>query len=262
MYNESELVKKETLKEMVRSRDEQAGIMLEIIRLAKKLQVCCNEISQKIKHPEFIRSDDIDDLRKAMDLHFWRKVFDDMQVEKFLTTIDKEKMMEAMEKDTPSFDISNVYNTVNSFIHSKEATALNLIKKVYENFTDMHFISSGSKVVEKRLQLGITKVVRASVFYTYGKCIPSYVSSTYSKFDHIIDLERACYLCDGKLQPDRLQSIEAIANKALNSKLDEFQNEYFHVKVYKNGNVKITFLDDEVLKTLNRWGKTGNRLTT
>jgi len=262
MIFDDSLARKETLQDKVKNRDEEAEIILQILQLAKKLKHCTYEVAEKVRHPDYIDERDIEHIRKKLDVRFWHQCLEEFQVEKFLTTTDKEKLYEKLEDEAPVFNFENVMATIHGFMNSKEATATAMIRKIYEEVTDVVFRKGNSfrATGEKRLQTGIPKSFRASIFYTYGKGLPAYISSMNSRFALIEDLERACYLVDGKLQPDRQLNIHSLVDLALRNHRSIVDGPYFQLEMFKNGNVKVTFKSLEVLKTLNHWGQKGNRL--
>ena len=259
MHFSEELTKTETLEDVCKGRDYQAQLIMQIFQLASKLKVCTNEVANKIRYPEFIKDEDIESIRQTMDYGYWRNFLEINQVEKYLTSNDKEKLFEKLSKNTPLFNFENATNMLNEFMNSKEATATNMIKKIYEEITDMVFRIGNKGKNEKRIQTGIPEKFRLSIFYShYG--FPSYVSDSNSRFTMIDDLERACYLCDGKLQPDRQFTIRSTTALALREGRMHVENDYFSMQMFLNGNVKITFTNLDVLNRLNHWGQKGNRI--
>lgn len=257
-----DIIKEETIQDKCKIRDKQAEIIMEIIELAKGLKFCTVELADKIRYPKFIGEDDIESIRKNLDFDFWLQCLNEYQVEKFLTTTDKEKLIEKMREDTPVFNFENVMSTIRGFMNSKDATATNMIKKIYEEITDSIFsVGNKHKNIEKRLQLGIPESFRLSIFYIYSSGeLPYYVGSNNSRFNVIDDFERACYLVDGKVQPDRQNSITTLTDLVLRKEERFVDSPYFTMQIFKNGNVKINMKSLDVLKRFNHWGLKGNRL--
>lgn len=258
----NQLVNPETITERVKKRDDQAEIILKILDLAKQLDHCNHEVSEKVRFSDYINEKDIDDIRQKLDQSFWVQTLDECQVEKFLTTTDKEKLFESLEKDTPTFNEKNVLDSLESFRSSKGARATDMISKIYKEVTDAVFRvgNKHQQPQEKRLQLGICKAIRMSIFYRNGRSLPSYISSNNSNFNIIDDLERACYLVDGKTQPDRSLNITALTDLALRKNEMFVDGPYFTLKIFLNGNVLLKFKSLKVLETLNKWGRENNTL--
>jgi hypothetical protein len=261
-FGTEEVAKIETLKEKVTRRNDQAKIIEQIFELAQKLHHCHYEVADALKHPEYINDRTREKVRKQLDYSFWYETFEQNQVDKLLTTVDKEKMLEKISENPPVFNYENAMDALSGFLNSKDAVATTMIKKIYKNITDSVFRIGGSYKHddEKRIQKGIPKSFRLSIFYTYGKGLPSYISGYRDKFAVITDLERACFLVDNKSQPDRNVNIEARTGTAL-SKGEQFvSGEYFDLTLFKNGNVKVDFKDLAVLAVLNKWGREENRI--
>jgi len=256
MIETKEVAKQSTLEQKVEKRDHDAKTMLEIIRLAKTLSCRTSDFAEKLRYPEYIDERDIEQLRKSLDAEYWHEFFQQNQVEKYLTSSDAEKMYAEVDENPIAFNSVNANNMLASFIGSKEATAMNMVKKIYKELTNAFFRKSGSNNIERRIQKNVPMSLRLSIFCCYSDGLPSYVSESNSKFSLISDLERACYLVDGKLQPDVQKSVTSLTTEVLRKGEQFVDAPYFKFKIFKNGNIKLDFKSQEVLDKLNKWGET------
>jgi hypothetical protein len=71
------------------------------------------------------------------------------------------------------------------------------------------------------------------------------------------DLEKVCFLLDGKNPPKQPNTINCrIKSESCNI----IGNEYFTITLYLNGNNKVNFLRDDIREKLNKYGPKGNAL--
>jgi hypothetical protein len=258
---ETEVKLVDTIKDKVERRNREIEIISQILELSKQLKTSCTyELSELIRFPTYLSDDKTKKIQSYVDAIFWRQILDEFQVEKYMTSVDKEKFSDKLHNETPCFEYDTALSMVMGLMTSKDAMATNLIKKVYENITNISFKSSTSKKFEKRIQKKVPKTFRASILYTYGKGLPSYISESTSNFSLISDLERALYLCDDKLQPDYNASIISLASDCLRDGRTYVTSPYLDLEFFKNGNVKITITNQKALDTLNHWGLRGDRL--
>jgi predicted RNA methylase len=74
--------------------------------------------------------------------------------------------------------------------------------------------------------------------------------------DAIRDVERTFYVLDGRQQPDRGDGVVGVIDRArprgLGRSAYEVEDEYFRVRVFKNGNVHLWFLRPDLLERVNQ----------
>lgn len=255
----------DTLKNLSESREK-------IVSKIDQLQTLLYEINQEYKlHSEHTISfanhiSNYDgkvekgNIIKEIDYKFWSIALDLSQVEKFISSKEKSDMKEKMHENPPEFNYTQAKNLVHSVMSSTEALATNLIKKIYSELTNTAFYAGNHYRATKQLKNKnkIEKSFRMSVFSRYG--LPSYVRHNDAQVAVLQDLERVCYLVDGKLQPDSQGNIVTKLEQALRAKELVVNGDYFTLTMFKNGNVKVDFNDLDLVKKINLWGAKSNQL--
>lgn len=89
--------------------------------------------------------------------------------------------------------------------------------------------------------------------FRFGKrLVVGYVRSSYNTGRHKLDdLVRAFCVFDGKPEPDHRQSIGARVQHSWGEPTGEAENEYIHVRWFKNGNGHVTFKRPDLVDKLN-----------
>lgn len=265
---DSSVVEYSTIDELISKRNQEAKLILEIINLRKELDKINGNASTVFRKLEYVYryEDEIESLRKVIDKGYWYDVLNKMQIEKLTTAEDKRKIFEKIEKETPAFNEKDVREYLANLVDSPQALASNMIKKVFESISQINFRAGNNWRGEKKQMNinGIEKSFRASLFGS-AKSFSDFRYTTWRYgrgSDFLLDLERVCYLVDGKIQPDYSNNIIAILDNEITQGNDVANNTYFKVKLFLNGNVKIDFLNTEILDRINLWGSDGTGLKT
>lgn len=180
----------------------------------------------------------------------WRFVVKQFNLEKYMLATHYQKMMEEVQNfKTPEFTIENVnawLNGLKSLIHENVKT---LVKSVFKEITEgtYHTGSGYNAPRKKRNNNGVDKmfILRTNDHFT----IDRYYNNKPTITD---DLEKVCYILDGKVLPK-----ETLKNRMSTGKVWEAEDDYMKVKVYQNGNTHYT-LKEEVREKLNLYGPTEN----
>lgn len=257
------------IEDTITSLDESRNLICEKIDQVEEL---IREIQQEYrKHSEhslsfkdsicdYSASIDKDKLRKTIDWKFWDIVLDISQVEKFISSKEKSDMRYKMMDEPPIFSADDARKLISGIMNSTEALATNLIKKIYSELANASFYVGNKYNAKKQLKNKnkIEKSFRMSVFSSYG--LPSYVMHNDEKVAILQDLERVCYLVDGKLQPEIQGNIVNKIEEGLRTGNLNIAGEYFNIIIFKNGNVKVDFKDKDIVDKINLWGSRGNQL--
>ncbi len=182
----------------------------------------------------------------------WYYLANLFELQKYMLCTEYEKMNKEIENfQTPIFNPTNAeawLSQLKDLIHKNIKT---MLKSVYDKIiNDYYFTGSGSgysnRKKKKRNNNGIDKTfILTTNDYDRIFGYSSYLSIT-------DDLEKACYLLDGKTIPEK-----TIMGIMRSDKLLIAENKYFKIKLCKNGNTHYTIFDDTRNK-LNLIGPDGN----
>jgi hypothetical protein len=199
------------------------------------------------------RYDDCHERRidRNIDRSCWNYLIRLYDLEKWMLCTEYKKLQKDIETySTPEFTIANAEGWVlglKALIHDNVRV---LIKQVYESITQETYLTGGNYhtgTMKKRNNNGIDKSFIITT-RDYQRIFNSW-STTPTITD---DLEKACYILDGKCLPD-----VTLMNQARSDRSSEVENAYFSVRFCQNGNTHYV-INDEIREKLNRWGPTGN----
>lgn len=190
--------------------------------------------------------------QKFIDQAIWRYLVRLYNLEKFMLCTDFQKMIDEIDHfRTPDFTIENANGWIAGLKQTIRDNVNTLVKKVYSDITNGYYYTGNGYRGEKkkRNNNGIDK---SFIIYTADwKTIFAYWSDKPTIMD---DLEKVCYILDGKALPDK-----TLRTKMKADRKDTASNEYMSVKLCQNGNTHFT-LEDNTRSLLNRYGPTGTEI--
>lgn len=186
-------------------------------------------------------------IEKSIDQRCWEYLIGLYHLEKYMLCTDYAAMQKQIENfDFPVFTIENSDSWVSSLKHSIHTSVQKLIEDVFTRITEETYWTGSSystRLKKKRNNNGIDK----NFIITTGDVNQI---RWYSNRPTITDdLEKACYIIDGKLLPD--VTLKASLHKAARI---EGENEYFKIRICNNGNTHYAWKKDEIRDRLNFYG--------
>jgi len=191
---------------------------------------------------------------KYIDRTCWQYLIRLFELEKYMLCTDYEKMQKQIDQfDFPVFTIENAEGYIASLKDIIYDNIKTMMKSVYERITDSYYYTGGSNynssTKKKRNNNGIDTTFIITT-YDYSRVFGYYRD----KPTITDDLEKLCYILDGKKLPDH-----TIIDQLRTNKKPESENEYFKLKVCKNGNTHYT-LQDDIKNKLNIYGGDPSRI--
>ena len=190
---------------------------------------------------------------KYIDKICWSYLVNLFELQKYMLCTEYEKMQKEIEDfQTPIFNPTNAEAwlfQLKDLIHKNIKT---MLKSVYDKIiNDYYFTGSGysNRKKKKRNNNGIDKTF---ILTTNDYDRAHGYSSYYNRISITDDLEKACYLLDGKTIPEK-----TIIESMRTDKLFIAENKYFKIKLCKNGNTHYTIFE-ETKNKLNMIGPDGN----
>lgn len=190
--------------------------------------------------------------RKHVDRSCWRYLVQMFEVERYtLCTQFKDIEKKIEEFNFPEFTVENAYGYIDSLRETIYSNVRTMMKTVYANLCDGAYYTGGgyNAPKKKRNNNGIDKMFIIST-RDYSRVF-GYYGDTPTITD---DLEKLCYILDGKRLPD-----QTIIRTMRAEKASEWSNEYFTLKVCKNGNAHYK-IEDEIRAKLNVYGPEPGRI--
>lgn len=184
-------------------------------------------------------------IEKSIDQRCWRYIIGLYHLEKFMLCTEYKKMMGQIESfDFPVFTVESAEGWLSSLKHLVYESVQKLIEDVFRRITDeTYWVGGWNGQKKKRNNNGIDKFfiittndIRAIDWYSSEPTITD-------------DLEKACYIIDGKRLPDVTLKATLYKEKRVTG-----ENEYFAVTICKNGNTHYRWKKDEIRERLNLYG--------
>ncbi|MGD9157002.1 MAG: DUF4942 domain-containing protein [Desulfobacteraceae bacterium] len=187
---------------------------------------------------------------KYIDQYLWRYLVKLYFLEKYMLCSEYAKMMKEIEElKTPDFTPENAEAWLTSLKSMIYENIRLMCKRVYEKLITGSY-ETGSGFASREKKRNNNGVDKFFILQTYDYLMMyNYWSGGPTITD---DLEKVCYILDGKSVPDKTLKTLAKINHA-----NEADCSYFKVKFCKNGNTHF-FLTDETVGRLNKIGPDGN----
>lgn len=182
---------------------------------------------------------------QCIDQAMWYHLVNLYELEKFMLCTDYDKLRADIDNfRTPVFNIENAQGWVDGLQNLILENVKTLVKDVYDRIVNGTYYVGKEK--KKRNNSGIdTHFILYtgdhSGLFKYWQQRPSIMD----------DLEKVCYLLDGKTLPKN-----TLRARIMNSKEPEMSDDYMTVKVCANGNTHFKIKDD-IKNKLNMYGPKG-----
>jgi len=187
-----------------------------------------------------------DRTQKEIDKRIWSFLIRFYNLEKYMLCSEYDKLTKQIEDYSfPVFDLENVNQWLTALKKVVYENIQKLIEDVFNRITkETYYTGSGysSRLKKKRNNNGID---RHFIITTNDNYSISYWSSKPTITD---DLEKACYIMDGKTVPEI--TIKNLMNKG---KIWDSKNDYFRIRICHNGNTHY-WLNEQIRRKLNLYG--------
>jgi hypothetical protein len=197
-----------------------------------------------LKHDQYKRGDDY---KKYINRKCWYYIVSLFDMKKYMLCSEYNKMNNNIENNNiPDFNKDNVLGWVRGLKDLIYDNLNTLVKSVFKRITEEHYYTGngwyrGNK--KKRNNNGVDKFF---ILTTYDYSDVFNYKSSVTVTD---DLEKCFFILSGNKVPD--EPIKRIMRK---NKIDEWENNFFRIKIYKNGNTHYWIKDQKLLNKLNLIG--------
>ncbi len=253
MFNK-DLALQKTVSEIAEHRNK---AIYNIEQMAKHLNIFrdeCRQISQYCGNVRHLAQFNVDSIRKEVDRSSWRKCFNMTGLDSYMDKKARDEFDKSLEVDPPEFTTENIRMILLSKMNEAESMFKRGIVATFKRLNG-DFKCHDSFKLNKKLICS----------YWFVKCrIFGGVDTNYNYVDEITDFERALLILDGKkfIKPELAYQLK----ETLKSGDMTFENEYFKLRAYKNGNGHITMkrldLVDKINEIIAEWhgeGKVAKR---
>lgn len=183
---------------------------------------------------------------QEVDKRLWQYLIKIYNLEKYMLCTEYEKMCKQIEDyNFPEFTIDNAEGWLLSLKAVIYDNVQKLIEDVFDRITrETYRTGSGwyNSVKKKRNNNGVDKFF---ILSTQDHCAMRWYSGRPTITD---DLEKACYIMDGKELPET--TIKSLMSRG---KIWESENDYFWIRICQNGNTHYK-IKEPILTKLNLYG--------
>jgi hypothetical protein len=249
VYNMNEIIKRLNVEDIYKIKLDSLKLLKDLNETDEKLNTILEPINGYRPYNISYRFENHEknQAERYIDRTCWNYLISIFQFKKYMLCTDYDKL----RKDIDNFNIPefNILNAENWIANVKELIYDNinkLVKKVFQKITEeTYYTGSGysNRQKKKRNNNGIDKIFILTT-YDYNQVF-NYWSSNPTLTD---DLEKVCYILSGKKIPN-----VTLKDKMRMDKINEFKNEYFRIKLCKNGNTHY-WLNEDIRNKLNLYG--------
>jgi len=276
MFSERGVLDPKDFKSLEEDRDQIKLYLDEFVRISNKLNDLTrpydfrftSQMKEIANYPDAKRvSDYIKAAMHGVDVGMWTQAINTSGIDQLVTCKSLDKMREQIKEQAPPFsaDMADVF--VEDLIGKADGISRGAVKEVLETITQTIFTRGGSNASyrnndEHRSSYRIEKSFRFSHFRCgVGEYGPNRFCHYYDEkeFSFFNDLEMVCFAVNNRPKPEYPDRFGDEVKKGINVHSAkelrlEYKTDYFKVKIFKNGNVKIDFVDEKTLNTINAWG--------
>ncbi len=252
----NKLIKNLTFKQIEDLKNEIIQDINNIKNYQQRLEEKCNIIEKylyaRISRKVFEKRD-YGKFEDDLNASCWKYFINISNIKKVMTKKAELDLNKQIEENKMNFTEKDAHITFDFMSEKYGDSIKQTIKEVYNDLICIKY-RKGHKFVQNNINK-IEKIFRFCGYNIQLDWKGNYRSniSHYSWLGKSInDIEIACCLLDGKIKKQYPNTIEDKINNSENQNI--FENEYFILTIYKNGNRKIEFKNLDVLEKLNQYG--------
>lgn len=186
-------------------------------------------------------SESAEGYRRKVDAAFWTHVMDTCGLGELMGAKQKEDWRKSLEDNPPAFEIDTVTATFEGLRASAGSIFRQSIVDVFERLPRAYRSHDGFK-------FGGRVVQDYAVTWWAGRA--SWVHSSYRcPREALDDLDRAFHTLDGATQTERISNS---AGAEMAKGATEFEGAYFRLRWFRNGNLHIWLLREDLVRQANR----------
>lgn len=188
------------------------------------------------------REDYLKTERKALDVEVWGHIVSMSRLETVMDKTAKDQLRQALQSDPPEVTIDNIRATLEGWILSADEVFRRGIAVAFSKL-DRRFKSHDGWKLGSRVIL--TYMFDANGYSNYHR----------NHEDTLLDIERVFLVLDGReqMQYGHLADLMRQSRSGRSgARQSEFENDYFLLRGYKNGNCHVWFKRDDLLDKVNQ----------
>lgn len=237
----TELVQKRQIEDVIRIRDKAVSDYSAALASLEGIKAELNSLGGYLI-PNYSRQGmfDINEFSKELDRNLWKHCFNKLGVYGVMDARSIENLRKEIDEKTPALTEDNIEATIKTMYANRSKYFVEGIINTFKSLSKDHWTNE-----KEKFKIPDKCVIRGMVEpgWTYGFRL------RYDSEDQISDIDRTFHLLDKKPFEPRQALCE------INDKFKEgqaYENDYFEIKGYKNGNAHIRFNRIDLLDLANQ----------
>ncbi len=231
-----------SLEDICDARETAVKLFEDGLRTIKNARASIEEVSHYCFPYEADPRLSLEEFKKELDKRLWRHAFNKTGLSQYMDAKAKRQFEESLERKPPEFSMDNVRTNVLSTAQNAELMFARGLVEFFLQLSKGHKSNTNEpfKVNKKAVLTYITS-------NWLGKL--SIRIASYGGGNTIDDMDRVIKTLDGKKHQPR--SLETAINTAW-AEGEPFEDEYYHIKGFKNGNAHVIFKRQDLLNKANK----------
>lgn len=225
-----------TIEDLIQDRD---AIILELANMDKckqRAEELCKSVGSYIFPIQQFRGyNGIESLIRDVDRRMWRQTIEISGFNKYMDKVARQEFTDSLEKNPPEFNIDNVRSTLLSSYNQAEMFMKRGIVQLFINLGAQYKTNDAFKIGKK--------VILRNWFTVFCGSL----SVNYNQEPEMNDLDRVVRTLDGKEFKEH--HFSQAMRKMISSM--EYEDEYFKIKAFKNGNAHLWFKREDITDKIN-----------
>lgn len=225
-----------TVEQLIQDRD---SILIELDNMdkcKKRAEKLCSEVGSYIFPVHQFRGyHGISELTRDVDRRMWRQTIELTGFNKFMDKIARKEFTDSLEKNPPAFTVENVRSTLLSSYNQADEFMRRGIVELFRGLGAQYKANDAFKIGKK--------IILRNWFTVFCGSL----SVNYNQESEMNDLDRVVRTLDGVDFKEHLfsQSMRKVIKSM------EYEDEYFKIKAFKNGNAHLWLKRDDLTDKIN-----------
>ena len=182
---------------------------------------------------------------RVIDRGLWEQIIEVSGIEKLMDEEAKKELYGTLQgSSVPALTLDNVLATLENF----RTQSFDIFKRSIANIFSK---------LDRRFKSHDGFKIGARIIFESALCESGYWNYHRGTKDRLRDVERIFFTLDGEPVPDRHAGVTSLVEQYSRSREILYpkiiESEYFRIKLYKNGNIHVWFLRDDLVRKVNRY---------
>mgnify|MGYP000268252965 CR=1 FL=1 len=224
------------IEDLITDRDIIIKNLADIDRIKNKTQELCKELGGYVFPVQQFRGyNGIESLTRDVDRRMWRLTMEISGFNKYMDKIARQDFTDSLDKNPPAFTIENVRTTLLSSYNQADEFMKRGIVQLFRNLGAQYKTNDAFKVSKK--------IILRNWFTVFCGDL----SVNYNQEPEMNDLDRVVRTIDGVEFKEH--AFSGAMRKVISTK--EYEDEYFKIKAFKNGNAHLWLKRDDITDKIN-----------